>query len=98
MAYHTNRQYSACLGGIIFIFLLCMGVQAQSTPPASQPSSSAKQTTAQQQLQSAYESSTVLKTITRMVVVDIVETDRTDHLVTDLHAAHFLVLADDNEQ
>src|SRR5213082_436862 len=90
MAYHANRQYSACLGGIfIFIFLLCMGAQAQSTPPASQPSSSAKQTTAQQQPQSAYESATVLKTITRMVVVDIVATDRRDHLVPDLTAADF---------
>ena len=99
MAYHANRQYSACLGGIfILIFLLCMGAQAQSTPPASQPSSSAKQTTAQPQPQSAYESATVLKTITRMVVVDIVATDRRDHLVPDLTAADFTVLEDGKEQ
>src|SRR5437588_165993 len=97
MASHVKRRYSVFLGSVL-IFILCIGVQSQSTPPASQQASPQPQTTAQPQPQTAYESATVLKTVTRMVVVDVVATDRRDHAVPDLAAADFTVLEDGQEQ
>src|SRR5207237_9375225 len=84
--------------GSVFIVILCIGVQSQSAPSSPQQPSPQRQTTAQPQPQTAYESATVLKTVTRMVVIDVVATDHKDHLVPDLSAADFTVLEDGQEQ
>src|SRR5437588_4550878 len=97
MASHAKRRYSV-FPGSVFIVILCIGVQSQSAPSSPQQPSPQRQTTAQPQPQTAYESATVLKTVTRMVVVDVVATDHKDHVVPDLTAADFTVLEDGKEQ
>src|SRR5215472_12884782 len=68
-----------------------------STPATSSPQSSSDSQAQQQKTVSVYESATVLKTITRLVVVDVVATDKNGP-VTDLERNDFSILEDGKEQ
>src|SRR5690349_3327890 len=50
------------------------------------------------QTQPVYESATVMRATTRMVVVDVVATDRSGNPLTDLKPDDFTVLEDGNPQ
>ncbi len=76
---------------ILFLLTFCLAAQSQSDNKPAQP---APQTPAPH----AYESATVLKTVTRMVVVDVVATDRKGQPVTDLQQSDVTVLEDGKEQ
>jgi VWFA-related protein len=72
----------------------------QSTPAATQAPSepqSASLPAKEQKPTQVYESATVLKTITRLVVVDVVATDKNGP-VTNLERADFTILEDGKEQ
>lgn len=96
--------------GCGLIFLLAPGMKPQtpstatgnqSTQVSSAPATPAQaQAPAQEKEQKpapVYESATVLKSITRLVVVDVVATDR-DGAVTDLRQDDFSISEDGNEQ
>jgi len=96
--------YSKTLLGCALVMVLISGVkpqtQTQDTAKDSAPSS--PQTTPPSQAQEqkptpVYESATVLKSITRLVVVDVVATDK-NGAVTDLQRDDFTVLEDGKEQ
>ena len=72
-----------------------------TTPSASPaPSVLAPQSTQRQEQtqKPVYESATVLKAVTRLVVVDVVATDRQGRAVTDLQRKDFTVLEDGQKQ
>ncbi len=100
--------YSKVLSGCGLILLLAVGMKPQtSTPTASDPSTQAAAppaVTAQEQVPEkgqkptpVYESATVLKSITRLVVVDVVATDK-EGAVTDLKQDDFTILENGKEQ
>src|SRR5260370_28956928 len=68
---------------------------AASASPAPQASPSAP---GAQPKAPVYETATVLKAITRLVVVDVVATDKKGEAVTDLERADFTLLEDGKEQ
>jgi VWFA-related protein len=101
---------SACktLLGCVLIVLLAAGMKPQTSSPA--PSTQATQTSSApadpaqaqnkdkgQKPAPVYESATVLKSITRLVVVDVVATDK-EGAVTDLKQDDFSILEDGKEQ
>ena len=72
---------------------------ASPAPQAALPSATpAQQQPAQQNSAPVYESATVLKAVTRLVVVDVVATDKKGQAVTDLTQSDFQVLEDGKEQ
>src|SRR5437762_1358726 len=89
----------------ILVLVLCAHSGAQtdpaaspaSTPAASRPADDDKVVT-QEKPKPVYESSTVLKAITRLVVVDVVATNKNGEPVTDLKPADFTVLEDGTPQ
>ena len=92
--------------GSSLILLLAAGMKPQTSTSATgnQPTQAAPAAAAPAQAQSqgqkpapVYESATVLKSITRLVVVDVVATDK-DGVVTDLKQDDFSVLEDGKEQ
>jgi VWFA-related protein len=72
------------------------------TPAASQTSSPAQANTqqpkAEEQRNVVYESATVLRAVTRLVVVDVVATDGSGAPVTDLKADEFSIWENDKQQ
>ena len=76
--------------------------QAQQTQPAAQSTSPQGQAQASpaagQQAQTTYESSTVLKVTSRLVVVDVVAVDHKGQPVNDLTADDFTILEEGKEQ
>src|SRR6476661_2450867 len=102
---------SACaksLFGCGLIVLLAAGMKPQTatavpsnqpTQAASTPANSAQAPTKEkdQNREPVYESATVLKSITRLVVVDVVATDK-EGAVTDLKQDDFSILEDGKEQ
>ena len=95
--------HSKILLGCFLILALIAGVKPQtatqqaakdSTPTSSQTTPPAQ---VQEQKPTVYESATVLKSITRLVVVDVVATDK-NGAVTDLQRDDFTVLEDGKEQ
>ena len=69
--------------GCVLIVILAAGMKLQSTTPAASgeptpasPQSPVQPQVKEQKLATVYESATVLKTITRLVVVDVVATDK----------------------
>src|ERR1700694_2304650 len=98
------------LMNLIFLAFFCIAVQSQSNAPASasqqqpaagsQPANEGKQekSSADEKPQKVYESATVLKTITRLVVVDVVATDNRGMPVSDLSQENFTLLEDGKEQ
>jgi VWFA-related protein len=83
------KKYRRCvyLAGSILFLVGCACCQAQSDPPKPAEKSS-----------TVYESSTVLKAITRLVVVDVVATNKNGEPVTDLKSTDFTVLEDGTPQ
>src|ERR1700761_7181791 len=96
--------------GCFFLLMLVAAMNPQTatsaasneTKPASPQAASPAQTTApaktnEKEHAPVYESATVLKSITRLVVVDVVATDK-NGAVTDLKRDDFTVLEDGKEQ
>jgi VWFA-related protein len=88
--------------GCGLMLLLAAGMKPQTSTPATgnQPAQAAPATSAQEKEQKpapVYESATVLKSITRLVVVDVVATDK-DGAVTNLKQDDFSILEDGKEQ
>ncbi|HEY2115011.1 MAG TPA: VWA domain-containing protein [Candidatus Angelobacter sp.] len=94
--------YTKTLLGSGLVLLLAAGMEPQaaapgaSSAPAQAPATTPAQTS-EQKPAPVYESATVLKSITRLVVVDVVATDK-DGAVTDLKGDDFTVLEDGKEQ
>jgi VWFA-related protein len=100
------RKCTWFIGLVVALFLSSLS-QTQTAPapagqtgpaPAGQASSGAQSAQKDQQPGTVYESATVLKATTRLVVLDIVATDKKGNAVTDLERADFTVLEDGNEQ
>ena len=104
-----TSAYSKILSGCGLILLFAAGMMSQTSTPAAssgQPSQAATAPAVQAQAQvpekqqkptPVYESATVLKSITRLVVVDVVATDK-EGAVTDLKQDDFTILEDGKEQ
>ncbi len=74
-------------------------VQQQPAPTQTNiPDKQNDKSPAEEKPQKVYESSTVLKAITRLVVVDVVATDNKGAPVADLEASNFTLLEDGKEQ
>lgn len=86
------RRIGAGVSVLIATLFSYVALHSQSTPPASQNPPS------QQKPGPALETATVLKTVTRMVVIDVVATDHKNKPVTDLKAGDFTVLENGKEQ
>jgi VWFA-related protein len=93
----------AHLAKAILVLVLCAHSGAQTDPgvsasPAARPAASLKtddnKTPTPEKPKTVYESSTVLKAITRLVVVDVVATNKNGEPVTDLKPADFMVSED----
>jgi VWFA-related protein len=104
----SSRQWMI---NLVFLLLFCIAVQSQSSAPSSAPQqqqaappsqSSGPQNqekgATEEKPQKVYESATVLKTITRLVVVDVVVTDNKGEPVADLTTDSFTVLEDGKPQ
>lgn len=90
------------LSGCVMILALGTGMEPQAAAPgvsSAREQAPAAPAAPTPELKSApvYESATVLKSITRLVVVDVVATDR-NGVVTDLKGEDFTVLEDGKEQ
>jgi len=92
---------------VVMFLVLCTGLpttsqtapQESTAPPAGATATPAPQSPqAPAQPQAVYESATVLKATTRLVVIDVVATDKQGHAVTDLQRNDFKVLEDGKEQ
>ena len=104
-----TSAYSKILSGCGLILLFAAGMMSQTSTPAAssgQPSQAATAPAVQAQAQvpekqqkptPVYESATVLKSITRLVVVDVVATDK-EGAVTDLKQDDFTILEEGKEQ
>ena len=104
-----TSAYTRILLGSGLILLLAAGMMAQTSTPAApdQPAQAAapaipaqaadKEQAKEQKPARVYESATVLKSITRLVVVDVVATDK-DGAITDLKQDDFTILEDGKEQ
>src|SRR5205085_6246595 len=101
-----SRQW---LTNVVFLLLFCIAVQSQSSAPSTAPqqqASPSQSSNPQNQEKSAtqekppkvYESATVLKTVTRLVVVDVVVTDNKGAPIADLTADNFTLLEDGKQQ
>src|SRR5215470_8390562 len=96
--------YSKMLLGCFLIIALIARVKPQQAPQqagkesaATSPQTSAPAQAQEQKPAPVYESATVLKSITRLVVVDVVATDK-HGAVTDLQRDDFTILEDGKEQ
>jgi VWFA-related protein len=92
---------------VVLFMVLCTGLltksqtapQEPTAPPAGAAATQAPQPPQQpSQPQPVYESATVLKATTRLVVIDVVATDKQGRAVTDLQRNDFRVLEDGREQ
>ena len=102
-----TSAYTRILSNAGLVLLLAAGMKPQASTPASPdqpvqaaPAAAPAQAPAagkEQKPAPVYESATVLKSITRLVVVDVVATDR-EGAVTDLKQDDFTVLEDGKEQ
>jgi len=104
-----TSAYGKILSGCGLILLLAAGMKPQTSSPAassgqSTQAGSAASVPAQAQVPEkeqkpapVYESATVLKSITRLVVVDVVATNK-EGAVTDLKQDDFTILEDGKEQ
>jgi len=92
--------YKKTLLGCVMILVLAAGMEPQAAAPGASSGPAQAPTPAQtseQKPTQVYESATVLKSITRLVVVDVVATDK-DGAVTDLKSDDFAVFEDGKEQ
>ena len=86
----------------LLALLLSICTPLQSASPADDPPIQQSDASAKSQVQepprTVYESATVLRAVTRLVVVDVVATDGKGDAVTDLKAEDFTVLEDGKPQ
>jgi VWFA-related protein len=82
---------------LIFVIAIDTAPQQPATSASPAPQTSPSVPGAQQKAP-VYETATVLKAVTRLVVVDVVATDKKGEVVTDLERADFTVLEDGKEQ
>lgn len=97
----TRLFKGSCFFISAIVSMAAIGVGKQQPAPSATPSPSPQATAAQQDAEKnppVYESATVLKTTTRLVVVDVVATDKKGEAITDLERAEFTVLEDGKEQ
>ncbi|HEV2991941.1 MAG TPA: VWA domain-containing protein [Candidatus Angelobacter sp.] len=99
---------------VAFLILFCIALQSQSSAPSPAAPASQKQaqsqdsqnkasqdqekSTAEDKPQKVYESATVLKTVTRLVVIDVVVTDNKGAPISDLTEDNFTLLEDGKPQ
>lgn len=99
----------AKLSGLLLLLLMVIDLDSrpqvtQTAQPSPAPSPAASAPAAQpaqtpeQKPQTVYESATVLKAITRLVVVDVVATDKQSRAVTDLQRDDFTLMEDGIKQ
>ncbi|HEX3584551.1 MAG TPA: VWA domain-containing protein [Candidatus Angelobacter sp.] len=86
------RRFRCALSPLLLLALTSY-FSAQGQPAQTQPIQ-----TQAAQTQPVYESATVMRATTRMVVVDVVATDRSGNPVTDLKPGDFTVLEDGSPQ
>jgi VWFA-related protein len=79
---------------VVAVFCVHAGGQSDPASSPSAPATPANAKAAQEKSRTVYESSTVLKAITRLVVVDVVATNKNGQSVTDLKPTDFTVLED----
>lgn len=98
MTHHFIRTVFVC----IFSALCAMGTESQSPAPGAQSSppqaAPAQQPGQPQQRRTVFESATVLRATTRLVVLDVVATNHKGEVITDLKAADFTLLEDGKPQ
>jgi VWFA-related protein len=102
-----TSAYTKILLSASLVFLLAAGMKPQTSAPAASdqsaqtaPAAAPAQTPAAEKDKKptpVYESATVLKSITRLVVVDVVATGK-DGAITDLKQDDFTILEDGKEQ
>lgn len=98
MAFTTRRFLLAIalmLAGGSGLFVRSQQAPAAAPSPTTPETSPAKQEASKR---TVYETATVLKTTTRLVVIDVVATDHKDNAVTDLTREDFTILEDGKEQ
>jgi VWFA-related protein len=83
---------------LLILALLFSGYIQSQSAPAGQDSSPQQPTPQQQESRTIYESATVLRATTRLVVVDVVATDGKGEPVTDLKAEDFTILEESKQQ
>lgn len=92
-------QYSLLLVALLFsIFGQSQSAPPEQNSPSSQKSSAESNPASPQDSQQVYESATVLRAVTRLVVVDVVATNGKGDPVTDLKLEDFKVLEEGKEQ
>jgi VWFA-related protein len=79
-------------------YLSAQGQPPQTQTSQTQPSQNQPSQNQAAQTQPVYESATVMRATTRMVLVDVIATDRSGNPVTDLKPGDFTVLEDGNRQ
>jgi VWFA-related protein len=79
-------------------YLSAQGQPPQTQTSQTQPSQNQPSQNQAAQTQPVYESATVMRATTRMVLVDVIATDRNGNPVTDLKPGDFTVLEDGNRQ
>ena len=82
----------------LLIAVLSLYGHSQSTSLQSQAAGADGQRSSQEQKQQVYEPATVLKVTTRLVVVEVVATDKHGQVVTDLKPQDFTLLEDGKPQ
>ncbi|HEY6254155.1 MAG TPA: VWA domain-containing protein [Candidatus Angelobacter sp.] len=87
------RLLAKLMSVVLFCGIYSQPAQPQSSTPAPQSPASAEQ-----KKKTVYEPATVLKVTTRLVVLDVVATDRRGQAVTDLKPQDFTVLEDGKRQ
>src|SRR5690349_16403812 len=97
-----ENVYKKTLLSCVMILALAAGMEPQAAAPgasstAAQAPATATAQSSEQKPAPVYESATVLKSITRLVVVDVVATDK-NGAVIDLKQDEFNVLEDGKEQ
>jgi VWFA-related protein len=90
---------AASARALILAVLLILPLTAfNQTQPSSPQASSASSPQAQQSPEHVYETAAVLKAVTRLVVVDVVATDKKGEPAADLKLSDFSLLEDGKEQ
>lgn len=94
-----QRQFRRLFFAALLLSLSCplRSAPAGADSPVQQADSSAKQQV-QEPPRTVYESATVLRAVTRLVVVDVVATDNKGEAVSDLKQEDFTLLEDGKEQ
>jgi VWFA-related protein len=89
----------SCLLLLAMLSMVAVSTQSQQANPTPTPGSPQQGSAVQPETdKTIYESATVLKATTRLVVVDVVATDRKGEAIRDLERPDFAILEDGKEQ